>query len=75
MERVEGFLCPKNEEIKVRYCDEDRNLRFVITRHTLKGVCLLYEIGKDGPKKLGESRDPHKLEIKFDVNKKISRLP
>lgn len=58
--------------LRVTYYDTDNNPLFVLTSKEGQGIFYLYEVLESGAlKKLGKSKSPKELEVKFSVYEKM----
>lgn len=65
---------PKTEEVKVRYCDSDGVLKFVLTgKRFTNGPFFLYEVNNGQLKKLGRSQSPLELEYTHKILDKLKK--
>ena len=63
---------PKNEIVWVSYHDKSGAMRFFMTSKQLRDVYFLYEVNDDLTYvKLGKSKSPPDLEIKYSVRERI----
>ena len=63
---------PKNEIVWMTYCDSGQKIRFFMTSKMIRDYYYLYEVYDDESyKKLGKSKSPSDLEVKYRVNEKI----
>ena len=60
------FACPKTEVAWVRYYNNNKDLKYVITSNKTREYYFLYEIAEKQIK-LGKGKTPKDLELKYNV--------